>query len=248
MNQIIQSSDSKGLISKKPNQDHLITFEVPENFKNLISMIMKAFYGFELYLCMNMLIYHRCIKEQDLADLLHIDLKLVHQYLVMLKREKFIKEISFMQTIDGRKNKQNYYYVDYKMIVKVIKYKFFKIRIKIEYEEKQYTNKSNFKCTNCHKTYSDLDTKEIFLTMCCVYCNAEVEEDNSCLPNRSTPNLQAKFNTQMNVVFQLLIKVESLRLADDILVPQPVDMTHVLDNMHKILSPTNASNKILLNK
>jgi transcription initiation factor IIE alpha subunit len=245
---VIQSSGSNSSASAKPKPDGPITFEVPDNLKTLIRMIMKAFYGFELYLCMEMLMYHRCIKEEDLADLLRIDLKLVHQHLVNLKREKFINERSIMETVDGRQSKHSYFYVNYKMMVNVIKYKIDKIRIQIESEEKQCTSRANFKCTNCRKTYSDLDTKDIFLTMTCLYCNAEVEEDVSCLPNRSTVNLQAIFNTQMNVVFQLLSKVENIRLADDILVPQPVDMTHVLEKMNNSSSTSNMSNQNLVNK
>lgn len=210
-----------------------ITMEVPLNLKNLIRMIMKAFYGFELYLCMEMLMYHRCIKEEDLADLLRIDLKLIHQHLVNLKREKFINERSIMETSpDGRQAKHSYFYINYKMMVNVIKYKIDKIRIQIESEEKQCTSRANFKCTNCQKTYSDLDTKYIFPSMKCLYCNSDVDEDVSCLPNRTTRNLLAKFNTQMDVVFQLLSKVENIRLADDLLVPQPADMTQILEKMN----------------
>lgn len=208
-------------------------------------MVMRAFYGFELYLCMEMLMVYPCIKEEDLSDLLRMDLKHVHQHLVNLKKEKFINEKPLMETsADGRQSKHSYFYINYKMMVNVIKYKLDKIRIQIESEEKQCTSRANFKCTNCSKTYSDLDTKDIFLTMTCLYCNAEVEEDISCLPNRSSRNLLAKFNTQMEIVFELLSRVEHVRLADDILRPEPVDMTNVLERM---MNTPNSANPATVN-
>lgn len=218
-----------------------VALVVPANLKTLIRMIMRAFYQFELFLCMEMLLVYPCIKEEDLADLLRLDLKHVHQHLVNLKKEKFINERSIMETSpDGRQSKHSYFYINYKMMVNVIKYKLDKIRIQIESEEKQCTSRANFKCTNCSKTYSDLDTKDIFLTMMCLYCNHEVEEDVSCLPNRSSRNLLAKFNTQMEIVFELLSRVEHVRLADDILRPEPVDLTHVLERMMNTPNSTNA--------
>lgn len=224
-----------------------VSLDVPSSLKTLVRLIMRAFYGFELYLCMEMLIIYPCIKEEDLAELLRMDLKHVHQHLINLKKEKFINERSIMETsLDGRQSKHSYFYINYKMMVNVIKYKLDKIRIQIDSEEKQCTSRANFKCTNkyCGKTYSDLDTKDIFLTMQCLYCNAEVEEDVSCLPNRSSRNLLAIFNTQMEKVFELLSSVENLRLADDILRPEPIDMTHVLERM---MNTPNSANQPVIN-
>lgn len=222
---------------KSQLNDAQITMEVPNDLKTLIRLVMRAFYGFELYLCMEMLIHHRCIKTEDLADLLRIDNKLVHQHLLNLKREKFVNERQMIMEFEGKQSKCSYFYINYKMVVNVIKYKIDRIRIQIESEEKQCTSRANFKCTSCQKTYSDLDTKDIFDLMTCRYCNGDVEEDVSTLPNRSSRNLLAKFNTQMECVFQLLSKVESIRLADDLLMPEPCDLTHVLEKMNSNSQP-----------
>jgi hypothetical protein len=67
--------------------------------------------------------------------------------------------------------------------------------------------------------------------MTCLYCGAEVDEDTSSLPNKASRNLLNKFNTQMSVIFELLAKVEHVRLADFILRPEPVDMTLTLEKI-----------------
>jgi len=236
---------AQSLVNTSNDPNSPVALVVPANLKTLVRMVMRAFYGFELFLCMEMLMVYPCIREEDLADLLRMDLKHVHQHLINLKREKFINERSIMETSpDGRQSKHSYFYINYKMMVNVIKYKLDKIRIQIESEEKQCTARANFKCTSCSKTYSDLDTKDIFLTMTCLFCGSEVEEDVSCLPNRSSRNLLAKFNTQMEIVFELLSRVEHIRLADDILRPEPVDMTHVIERM---MNTPNSANAAVLN-
>jgi transcription initiation factor TFIIE subunit alpha len=68
---------------------------------------------------MEMLIMYPCLKEEDLAELLRMDLKVVHQHLVNLKKEKFLNEQSIMETsADGNKSsKHSYFYINYKMMV-----------------------------------------------------------------------------------------------------------------------------------
>ena len=207
--------------------------QVPSDLKTLIRIIMRNFYGFELYLCMEMLLIYPCIKEDDLAELLRLDLKLVHQHLVNLKSEKFLSEKSIMETsADGKQTKYSYFFINYKMIVNVIKYKLDQIRMKIEADEKQLTTRFLFKCVQCSKTYSDLDTKDIFLTMRCTHCGGDIDEDTSCQPKQSARNLLHKFNTQMKSVFELLSKVEHVRLAEFLLRPEASDMSEVLEKVN----------------
>lgn len=207
--------------------------QVPSDLKTLIRIIMRNFYGFELSLCMEMLLIYPCIKEDDLAELLRLDLKLVHQHLVNLKAEKFLSEKSIMETsADGKQTKYSYFFINYKMIVNVIKYKLDQIRMKIELDEKQMTTRFLFKCVQCSKTYSDLDTKDIFLTMRCTHCGGDIDEDTSCQPKQSSRNLLHKFNTQMKAVFELLSKVEHVRLAEFLLRPEASDMSEVLEKVN----------------
>jgi transcription initiation factor TFIIE subunit alpha len=133
---------------------------------------------------------------------------------------------------DGKQSKHSYFYINFKMLVNVIKYKLDRIRFQIELDENQFTTRAQFKCTQCAKTYSDLDTKDIFLTMRCIHCGADVDEDTSALPKQSARNLLNKFNTQMAPIFELLSRVEHIRLADCILRPEPVDMSYVLERMY----------------
>ena len=44
----------------------------------------------------------------------------------------------------------------------------------------------------------------------------------------------------MEIVFELLSRVEHIRLADDILRPEPVDMTHIIERMMNTPNSQNA--------
>lgn len=232
----MQNGASSSQNYQQPNET--LQTQVPHDLKSLIRTIMRNFYGFELSLCMEMLLIYPCIKEDDLAELLRLDLKLVHQHLVNLKAEKFLSEKSIMETsADGKQTKYSYFFINFKMIVNVIKYKLDQIRMKIESDEKQMTTRFLFKCVQCSKTYSDLDTKDIFLTMRCTHCGGDIDEDTSCQPKQSARNLLHKFNIQMKPVFALLSKVEHVRLAEFLLRPEASDMSEVLEKVN----PTSAA-------
>lgn len=208
--------------------------KVPDNLKRLLRYVLKSFYSFELYLVMEMLIIYPCIKEEDLAELLKLDQKIVRQYLINLKQEKFISEKSTIETsADAKQQKKTYYYVNYKSMVNVIKYKLDKIRLQIELEEKQCTSRASFKCTQCLKTYSDLDMNEmLLLTMRCTHCGGLVDEDSSNIQNRAARNLLAKFNTQMELIYRLLHEVENIKLAPNILSPAPTDYSELIQSLN----------------
>ena len=222
-----------------------VSENVPNELKTLIRTIMRTFYGFDLYLCMEMLMMYNCVKEEDLADLLRLDLKLVHEKLVNLKKDKVINENIIMATSsDAKQSKHSYFYINYKMCVNVIKYKLDKIRIQIESEEKEFTTRASYKCTFCKKTYTDLDTKDLFPSMTCLYCGNEVDEDVSSLPKGGqNRNLLIKFNTQLSIISELLSRVEHVRLAEFILRPEPYDMTAVLERVNNAGGSSSSSSK-----
>ena len=98
------------------NSAEQVAQDIPADLRLLIRIVMRTFYGFELYLVMEMLMLYPCIKEEDLAELLRLDLKTVQQHLKNLKKEKFLSEKFLMETSqDGNKQcKQNYFNINYK--------------------------------------------------------------------------------------------------------------------------------------
>jgi transcription initiation factor IIE alpha subunit len=206
--------------------------DLPEELIRLVRYVLRSFYDFELYLVMDMLIHYPCIKEDQLADILKLDGKIVRQYLIALKAEKFVSEKLAIETTtaDNKQNKVLHYYINYKMMVNVVKFKLDNMRKQIESEEKQLTCRASYKCLNCGRHYTDLDMVDIFMTMRCITCDeGRVDEDVSSLPKAQSRNLLANFNTQTKPIFDLLQKVEYLELKPHILSPSPADYSCVID-------------------
>lgn len=61
----------------------------------------------------------------------------------------------------------------------------------------------------------------------CTYCKQPVEEDQSALPKKDSRLLLAKFNEQLEPLFVLLRQVEGIKLAPELLEPEPVDISTI---------------------
>lgn len=68
------------------------------------------------------------------------------------------------EEVDGRAKKINYYFVNYKAILNVTKYKLDHMRQKLESREKDDVHRTQYRCTydSCKKHYEDMDIGKIF--------------------------------------------------------------------------------------
>ncbi|XP_069056382.1 general transcription factor IIE subunit 1-like isoform X1 [Pleurodeles waltl] len=203
--------------------------EVPATLKRLAKYIVRGFYGLEHALTLDVLIRYPCVKEEDIGTLLQFDKKQLRTVINTLKADKFIKCRMRVETgANGKSTRHNYYYINYKVLVDVVKYKLDHVRRKIESDERDSTTRASFKCPSCLKTYSDLEVNQLFDPFTelfrCTYCSTEVEEDSSSLPKRDARTLIAKFNDQMEPIFALLRETEDIVLPSDLLEPQPTEI------------------------
>lgn len=102
------------------------------------------------------------------------------------------------------------------------------MRRKIETEERDNTKRASFICTQCKKTYTDLEANQLCDLMTgefrCCYCGDIVEEDASALPKADSRLILAKFNEQIEPLYILLKEVEDLKLSAELLEPEPLDV------------------------
>uniref|UniRef100_A0A8B9QK27 General transcription factor IIE subunit 1 n=1 Tax=Apteryx owenii TaxID=8824 RepID=A0A8B9QK27_APTOW len=209
-------------------EQNIIT-EVPAALKRLAKYMVRGFYGIEYSLALDALIRYPCVKEDDLLQLLKYERKQLRTILNTLKADKFVKLRMRVETgPNGKSTRHNYYYINYKVLVDVVKYKLDHIRRKIEADERDSTTRSSFKCPSCSSTYTDLEVNQLFdvftETFRCTYCNTEVEEDASALPKRDAQTLLARFNEQIEPIFLLLRETEDIVLPYDLLEPQPTEI------------------------
>ncbi|XP_035226610.1 general transcription factor IIE subunit 1-like [Stegodyphus dumicola] len=209
-----------------------VVTEVPTALKRLVRLVMRGFYNVEHAILMDMLIRNPCMKEDDLVELLKFERKQLRSVIAQLKNDRFVKVRLKMETgSDGKATRQNYYYINYKIFVNVLKYKLDHMRRKIETEERDSTSRASFKCTSCEKTFTDLEADQLcdFMTgeFRCSFCDAPVIEDESALPKTDSRLLLARFNEQIEPLYNLLREVDDIKLAPEILEPEPTDMTQI---------------------
>ncbi|NWR01980.1 T2EA factor, partial [Paradoxornis webbianus] len=211
--------------------------EVPAALKRLAKYIVRGFYGVECSLALDVLIRYPCVKEDDLLQLLKYERKQLRTVLNTLRADKLVKLRMRAETgPNGKSTRNNYYYINYKVLVDVVKYKLDQVRRKIEADERDSTTRSSFRCPSCSSTYTDLEVNQLFdaftETFHCTYCNTEVEEDGSAFPKHDARTLLAKFNEQIEPVFVLLRETEDIVLPYDLLEPQPTEIPELSESFN----------------
>lgn len=203
--------------------------EIPSSLKQLARLVVRGFYTIEDALIIDMLVRNPCMKEDDICELLRFEKKQLRSRVTILKNDKFLQVRLKMETgPDGKAQKVNYYFINYKTFVNVVKYKLDLMRKRMETEERDATSRASFKCPNCNKTFTDLEADQLFdketLEFRCTFCGSSVEEDLSALPKKDSRLMLAKFNEQLQTLYDLLREVEDIKLSPELLEPEPIDI------------------------
>ncbi|XP_072301278.1 general transcription factor IIE subunit 1 [Eucyclogobius newberryi] len=201
--------------------------EVPAELKRLAKQVVRGFYGIEHALALDVLIRNPCVREEDMLELLKFDRKQLRSVLNTLKADKFVKCRMRVETApDGKTTRHNYYFINYRVLVNVVKYKLDHMRRRIETDERDSTNRASFRCPCCFSTFTDLEANQLFDPMTgtfhCTFCQTEVEEDESVCPDART--LVARFNEQIEPIYALLRETEDVNLSQDLLEPEPTEI------------------------
>ncbi|KAF6205324.1 hypothetical protein GE061_019494 [Apolygus lucorum] len=213
-------------------EEQVLVTEVPSSLKQLARLVVRGFYSIEDTLIIDMLVRNPCMKEDDICELLKFERKMLRARIATLKADKFIQVRLRMETgEDGKAQKVNYYFINYKTFVNVVKYKLDLMRKRMETEERDATSRASFKCPKCAKTFTDLEADQLFDVMTgefrCTFCREVVEEDLSALPKKDSRMQLARFNSQIEPLYELLRQVEGIRLAPEVLEPEPVDINTI---------------------
>ncbi|XP_069779188.1 general transcription factor IIE subunit 1-like [Narcine bancroftii] len=225
--------------------DQKVITEIPPALKRLAKYVVRGFYGVEYSLTLNILVHYSCVKEEDLQQLLKFEKKQLRAVLNTLKADKFIKShIRVEISADGKSSRINYYHINYKLLVDVVKYKLDVMRRKIETDERNSTTRSSFKCPLCFSTFTDLEVNHLFDPCTgnfnCTYCHTEVEEDASSIPKREAQTLLATFNEQVEPIYALLHEIEDIALPRELLEPQPTEIPELTNCLkQKTFCPAN---------
>lgn len=70
--------------------------EVPSSLKQLARLVVRGFYTIEDALIVDMLVRNPCLKEDDIAELLKFEKKMLRARLTMLKVYSFLSNQNFV--------------------------------------------------------------------------------------------------------------------------------------------------------
>ena len=134
--------------------------EVPDAVKRLIRLVMKTFYGPESSLAVDMLMRRGLMREEELGDLLGFERKQLRLIFAKLKSDLLVKtriKVEMLQNPNGtqRSNRHNYFFLNYRAFVNVVKYKLDHVRRRLETEERDSINRAFFQCNRCKYNISD---------------------------------------------------------------------------------------------
>ncbi|KAG7266180.1 hypothetical protein CRUP_011411 [Coryphaenoides rupestris] len=159
-------------------------------------------------LALDVLIRNPCVREEDMLELLKFDRKQLRSVLNTLKADKFVKCRMRVETApDGKTTRHNYYFINYRLLVNVVKYKLDHIRRRIETDERDSTNRASFRCPCCFSTFTDLEANQLF--------------DPMTGGRKDARTLVARFNEQIEPIYVLLRETENVNLSQDLLEPEP---------------------------
>lgn len=176
---------------------------------------MRGFYNIEQKLLIDFLIRRKETKEDDLVEVLKFERKHLRSLIQQMRQDKFINVRLIMETDeDGKSTRRNYYSINYRMFVNVVKYKIDHMRRRLETEERDLTSRASFICQSCKKTFTDLETNQIFdpsrNQFRCSYCDGIVDEDPNVRPKADSRLVMANFNEQMEPIYALLQETENI--------------------------------------
>lgn len=222
--------------------------KVPPTLIKLVKTILNSYYSLEENIVVDLLIKKPCIKEDDIRDLLKMEQKQLRLILAVLKRDKIVKSKQLNEIADGRTSRYTFYYINYKVLINVIKYKLDHIRKRIQNEESYSRNRPSFYCPYCNNRYEDTDVGQLLdpieQKLLCLYCSTPVEEDTSEIEaSKLRTSSLASFNDQHRPIFEILKSADKINLAPEVLEPEPyVAPTKSRDNYRPNSSKSYKSN------
>ncbi|VDK49506.1 unnamed protein product [Anisakis simplex] len=217
------SSSTSSEERREDEQKSAILDELPPELLRFGLFIAKAFYGREHYVVLDYIQKRTCYKEDDLRQITKFDQRMLRGVLIQLKVDKILKERILTEENESRPRKVIYYYINYRALLNVAKYKIDHMRQRLEVKDKDEVHKASYRCSGCAQHYDVMEIDKIFdpftQEMRCWRCQQLVEPDETAGPTDETRSSLARFNDQMAPLFAMIQSLDRIRLAPHLLEP-----------------------------
>lgn len=192
----------------------------------LIRHALRLFYLPHHCIIMDILLEKLLLKENEICASMKMLSKEFNKLIIKLKEDRLIKQESKIETtIDGRQLLMQVYYIDYREIKDIIKYKIYKMSKAINNYLKEQQRDFGYICSECNTVYSILEAHSFQKNyhFICPECEKELVENKSEIDPHELHSLM------MNDLKEV---IDMLKQADNFNIP-PIDYFQALEMKKK---------------
>ncbi|KAK4521201.1 uncharacterized protein ATC70_013146 [Mucor velutinosus] len=191
-----------------------------DTLKALVARVARAFYDPKYIAILDALNNAppntNGVREEDLVFTLKMTPRDIHRICGKLKEDRLIKMANRMEPRkqDQRLIPKNYYYIDYKEFVDVVKWKMFKMQTLVRDNLRTESENKGYICNNCEKQFTPLDvlslvdmTDQLFH---CDVCEHVLEENDNAENVKGSQQILTKLREQSQPIITLLKQTDSI--------------------------------------
>ncbi|KAI8638126.1 hypothetical protein BD408DRAFT_423494 [Parasitella parasitica] len=156
------------------------------------------------------------VREEDLVLTLKMTPRDIHRICGKLKEDRLIKMANRMEPRkqDGRLIPKNYYYIDYKEFVDVVKWKMYKMQTLVRDNLRTESENKGYVCSNCDKQFSPLDVLSLVDSVDqlfhCDRCENVLDENDNAENVKGSQQILTKLREQSQPIITLLKQTDSI--------------------------------------
>jgi len=186
---------------------------------DLVKLVIRSFYPDDFAVIIDALLREKKrVRDEQLANTLRVQQKYVRKILLDLKGDSMVKsaDVKIEGTKPGeRATTQLLWYIDYKHIIDIVKYKLWMFGKKMESIKVQKIDVQTYRCTVCSKIFTAYDIPKLLSPegeLFCDDCDGELVEDHNNESLTQTAKHQSDLSSQLKKIVEQLKKTEGLQI------------------------------------
>ncbi|KAF2076008.1 hypothetical protein CYY_002668 [Polysphondylium violaceum] len=186
---------------------------------DLVKLVIRSFYPDDFAVIVDALLREKKrVRDEQLANTLRVQQKYVRKILLDLKGDSMVKsaDVKIEGTKPGeRTTTQLLWYIDYKHIIDIVKYKLWMFGKKMESVKVQKIDVQTYRCTVCSKIFTAYDIPKLLSPegeLFCDDCDGELIEDHNNESLTQTAKHQSDLSSQLKKIVEQLKKTEGLQI------------------------------------
>ncbi|ORY53623.1 hypothetical protein BCR33DRAFT_711015 [Rhizoclosmatium globosum] len=215
----------------------------------IVMRVGRSYYKEHFIIILDLLALKGAIKEEDMAQSLRLSPGDTRKLCKKLEYDKLVKSKSTVIEVrhykHTKKTTKTYYYIDYKSLLNVVRYKMYKIQEVIRKEIDEHNNNLAYQCSKCSSKFDPFQAMSLPRTadgmFVCEYCPDIILEQEKGTDFEN--DLSTRFNMERGPILKLI------QLADQEAIPEfvpPSEKDLVTTNVRSTVGDMLLPNQVVL--